>query len=104
MEEREFSDLKMSREECGKCGAVWINGQHMWATGNTGNEADLAGLVCNKLGDSQCINPLRGSEVGDTWDKRASDIERDFFTKRDSLEKQRQRFKDEFGEDPHFDD
>ena len=31
---------------------------------------DLAGLVCNKLGDDQCINPIRGDETGDTWEKR----------------------------------
>ena len=42
----------------------------MWNTGRTGNEADLAGLVCNKLGDDQCINPIRGDETGDTWEKR----------------------------------
>ena len=102
--EREFSDLKMSREECKKCGAIWINGQHMWATGNMGNEADLAGLVCNKLGDDQCINPLRGSEVGDTWAARAKDLDSDFHGKRHQMEQQRERFKEEFGEDPHFDD
>ena len=34
MEEREFSDLKIDRKECPKCGATWINGQHMWHTGN----------------------------------------------------------------------
>ena len=50
--------------------ATWINGQHMWNTGRTGNELDLAGLVCNKLGDDQCINPIRGDETGDTWEKR----------------------------------
>jgi len=27
-------------------------------------------LVCNKLGDNTCINPKRGSEIGDTWNKR----------------------------------
>ena len=55
---RELSDLSMERKECPKCGAVWINGQHIWSgTGNKGNELDLAGLVCNKLGDANCINP-----------------------------------------------
>ena len=56
--------------ECPKCGARWIGGQHYWYTGKLGNEADLAGLVCNKLGDAQCINPLNGSEVGVTWEDR----------------------------------
>ena len=50
--EWEFSDLKLERKSCDKCGATWINGQHIWSgTGAVGNEDDLAGLVCNKLGD-----------------------------------------------------
>jgi len=102
--EREFSDLKLERRECGKCGAQWINGQHVWATGNRGNEEDLAGLVCNKLGDSQCINPSRGSDKGDTWEARFSDINAGFDSKRLQMEQQRERFREEFGEDPHFDD
>lgn len=102
--ERELSELKLSRKECGKCGAVWINGQHTWATGAVGSETDLAGLVCNKLGDDQCINPCRGDESGDTWEARMGDIETAFTSKRDRMEDQRARFKEEFGEDPHFDD
>ena len=50
-ENRELSDLTLDRKECEKCGATWINGQHVWrGTGNTSDssEADLAGLVCNK--------------------------------------------------------
>ena len=57
---REFSDLTLSRAECPKCGAVWMNGQHTWATGAKGSEEDLAGLVCNTLGNYQCINPKKG--------------------------------------------
>ena len=68
--DREFSDLSMSRLECPKCGATWINGKHRWATGSEGNERDLAGLVCNQLGDGTCINPAKGQEGGDTWEKR----------------------------------
>ena len=75
MSEKETSDLSMSRVECGKCGAVWINGQHYWRTGCVGNEADLAGLVCNNHGNEQCINPLKGAEGGDTWEKRFADLE-----------------------------
>jgi hypothetical protein len=71
---KEMSDLSMSRAECPKCGAVWINGKHTWATGAAGNELDLAGLVCNKLGDDRCINPCRGQEGGDTWAKRLEDL------------------------------
>ena len=65
----------MKCKQCNKCGAKWMSAdgeswQHYWATGAIGNEADLAGLVCNDLGDSQCINPSRGSITGDTWKKR----------------------------------
>jgi hypothetical protein len=68
--DREISDLKIDRKECPKCGAIWLNGNHVWATGKPGNEDDLAGLVCNKLGDESCINPKKGSEFGTTWQKR----------------------------------
>ena len=75
--DRELSDLKLERKECPKCGATWINGEHRWSgTGNKGSELDLAGLVCNKLGDHQCINPMKGKDGGDTWEKRFEDLER----------------------------
>ena len=75
--DREFSDLSMSRAECPKCGATWINGEHRWSgTGVKGSELDLAGLVCNKLGDFQCINPSKGKDGGDTWDKRMEDLDK----------------------------
>ena len=35
---------------------------------------DLAGLVCNNLGDDTCINPCKGSDSGDTWERRAQFI------------------------------
>ncbi len=74
---REFSDLKLERVECPKCGAVWINGQHRWSgTGAKGSNLDLAGLVCNTLGDFQCINPAKGQEGGDTWAKRLAFLEK----------------------------
>ena len=60
----------MNCKQCGKCGAKWIDGQLYWATGQPGKEEDLAGLVCNALGDEQCINPKRGSTTGDSWQKR----------------------------------
>ena len=73
MTDKEMSDLSFSRKECEKCGAVWINGQHVWrGTGNItqNSELDLAGLVCNQLGDQNCINPAKGLEGGDTWEDR----------------------------------
>ena len=74
--DKELSDLFMSRKECPKCGATWINGEHRWSgTGVKGNELDLAGLVCNRLADNQCINPMKGSTGGDTWDKRIEDLD-----------------------------
>ena len=73
--DRELSDLTLDRKECPKCGALWLNGQHYWSgTGVKGNDLDLAGLVCNKLGDDRCINPCRGQEGGDTWAKRLEDL------------------------------
>ena len=39
---KEVSSFSMERKECEKCGAVWLNGQHMWTgTGQKGNELDL---------------------------------------------------------------
>ena len=76
-DDRQFSDLSMSRAECPKCGATWINGEHRWSgTGVKGSELDLAGLVCNKLGDFQCINPAKGKDGGDTWEKRMEDLDK----------------------------
>ena len=73
---KEFSDLSLNRKECPKCGAIWMNGQHYWSgTGAKGNEKDLAGLVCNVGGDATCINPMKGTEGGDTWEKRMADLE-----------------------------
>ena len=75
--DREFSDLTMSRAECPKCGATWLNGQHYWSgTAKLGDPQDLAGLVCNKYGDFQCINPAKGSDSGDTWERRLADLEK----------------------------
>ena len=77
MDDRELSDLSLSRAECPKCGAIWINGEHRWSgTAAKGNEYDLAGLVCNTLGNHQCINPMKGKEGGDTWAKRLKELER----------------------------
>ena len=72
----DFSDLKLERKECPKCGAVWLNGQLRWSTGQVGNDLDLAGLVCNERGDETCINELKGTVGGDTWEKRAQTIQK----------------------------
>jgi hypothetical protein len=79
MTDRDLSDLSLNRKECPKCGAVWINDEHYWSgTGKKGNELDLAGLVCNKLGDDNCINPCRGKDGGVTWGKRLAELEEDY--------------------------
>tara|TARA_B100000287_G_C20355621_1_gene671666 strand:+ start:389 stop:664 length:276 start_codon:yes stop_codon:yes gene_type:complete len=71
------SDFSLKREECPKCGAVWLNGEHRWKTGAGGSELDLAGLVCNGLQEEKelCINPSRGMTGGDTWEYRRGYIE-----------------------------
>lgn len=76
MTDQPISDLSLTRVECKKCGAVWLNGKHVWATGcsSFNSELDLAGLVCNNLGNEECINPKRGEEGGETWDKRMEHI------------------------------
>ena len=67
----------MDTKICPKCQAKWLDGQHYWATGKPGNEADLAGLVCDQHGNDQCINPLRGTDHnGDTWEKRRETIDK----------------------------
>ena len=76
MSDKETSDLSLSRVECEKCGAVWMNGQHYWKTGYVGSETDLASLVCNNHGNEQCINPRKGTVGGDTWEKRWGEIEK----------------------------
>ena len=76
---KEMSDLSVDRKECSKCGAIWLNGQHYWSgTGKEGDPHDLAGLVCNKLGDETCINPCKGSTSGITWAKRLEQLEDDY--------------------------
>ena len=79
MTDKELSNLSMDRKECPKCGALWLNGQHYWSgTGKLGNELDLAGLVCNKLGDNRCINPCKGKDGGVTWAERLETLDKDF--------------------------
>lgn len=75
---REVTELAIDRKECPKCGAIWLNGVHTWATGvqKPGSEVDLAGLVCQKLGDETCINPQRNVPGGDSWEKRLDDAKK----------------------------
>jgi hypothetical protein len=68
----------MNIKICPTCEAKWIDGQHYWSTGKKGSansELDLAGLVCNPFSKGrECINPCRGQEGGDTWEKREAHI------------------------------
>jgi len=67
----------MENKICPKCGAKWIGGQLYWSTGKKGNEADLAGLVCDKHSDDQCINQLKGTDHGgQTWESRLKEIDK----------------------------
>ena len=93
----EFSDFSLSRVECEKCGATWINGQHVWrGTGGSSDssELDLAGLVCNKYGNDQSINPKRGQDGGQTWEYRAGYIDGVFAEKKKQMEDMRDKFGD----------
>mgnify|MGYP006229417369 FL=1 len=86
---KELSDLKLERKECPKCGATWINGKHVFrgtAASYDKSELDLAGLVCNKNGDSTCINPMKGKEGGQTWEYRAGYIYGAFKARKEALE------------------
>jgi len=88
MESKEVSELSLSRTECEKCGAIWINGKHMFsgtAASYDSSELDLAGLVCNKLGNEQCINPKKGQDGGQTWAYRAGFVDGAIKAKRDAL-------------------
>ena len=79
MSDKQLSDLKIDRVECPKCGAIWLNGQHMWHTGMKGDEEYLSNLVCSVKDSFQCINPKhkKGHIYGDkdTWEKRRKFID-----------------------------
>ena len=66
----------METKTCGKCGATWINGKNYWNTGTVGDEVQLASLVCNNLGDDNCINPEKGNKTGMTWEDRSREVDR----------------------------
>ena len=89
---KELSDLKLERKECPKCGATWINGKHVFrgtAASYDKSELDLAGLVCNKLGNHQCINPKKGQDGGQTWEYRMGFIDGVMKEKKESMERMR---------------
>ena len=67
--------MELTTSICPKCNSRWVGGQLYWATGKEGCHHDLAGLVCNNLGDHSCINPCRGSTSGQTWELRKQIIE-----------------------------
>lgn len=60
----------MKIKTCSKCGARWISDQLYWSNGKPGKEEDLAGLVCNRIQDENCINPKLGDETGQTYEER----------------------------------
>jgi len=80
MADKEFSELKMERIECPRCGATWLNGQHYWNTGIKGDPETLSNLVCGIAEDPRCVNPShkKGHIYGekDTWEKRTKFIDR----------------------------
>ena len=89
MESKEVSELSLSRVECEKCGAIWINGKHMFsgtAASYDNSELDLAGLVCNKYGNEQCINHKKGEDGGQTWAYRSGFVDGAMKAKRDALD------------------
>ena len=95
--DKELSDLKIERKECPKCGAAWINSKHVFrgtAASYDKSELDLAGLVCNKLGDETCINPRKGQDGGTTWEYRAGYIDGMIKGKRDSINEMNDKFGD----------
>ena len=95
--DKELSSLKLERKECPKCGATWINGKHVFrgtAASYDKSELDLAGLVCNKLGDEQCINPRKGQDGGTTWEYRSGYIDGVYSAKKKSMEEMRDQFGD----------
>ena len=59
-------DLKV----CTVCESRWLDGQLYWATGMVGCPHDLAGLLCNDVDSTECINPCKGSTSGQTWEIR----------------------------------
>lgn len=65
----------MEIKTCSKCGARWIAGHLYWSSGKPGKEEDLAGLVCNKVSDENCINQKLGDNTGQTWEKRLINYE-----------------------------
>ena len=78
--DKELSDLSFSRVECPRCGAIWMNGQHYWHTGQKGDEETLSNLVCGLKDFHDCLNPSHksGHIYGekDTWEKRSGIIKK----------------------------
>jgi hypothetical protein len=66
----------METQICPTCETRFIDGVHYWSgTGKRGNPLDLAGLVCNQVGDRPCVNPCKGLKGGDTWAARRKAID-----------------------------
>jgi hypothetical protein len=70
-----FAILIMTLQVCGKCSAVFIDGQLFWQySGKPGKAADLAALVCVPYGNSDCINPLKNCPSDNTFESRQAFI------------------------------
>jgi hypothetical protein len=66
----------MTLKVCPKCKANFVDGKLHWVySGKKGSEIDLASLVCRPYGDNQCINPMRDTPGGDTWEARRAFID-----------------------------
>jgi hypothetical protein len=51
-------------------------------------------LVCNKLGDETCINPVKGKDGGQTWEYRSGFIDGTYAAKKKTMEDMRDQFGD----------
>lgn len=72
--EREFIRADFAKEcnVCTRCGALFHHSRgHVWSgTLKDGNAKELASLVCDRINDERCANPLKGTTDGKGWEAR----------------------------------